>query len=81
MNSPDLEEVILDLLKKRSRESSICPSEAARAAFPETWRQHMDSVRKAAVSLSRQKRIVILQNGKRVDPQNFRGPIRLKLAE
>ena len=47
---------ILELCAARGRESSICPSEAARALTPadEDWRRMMPRVRRRAVALARE---------------------------
>lgn len=71
----ELEDRIMALLAER--ESSICPSEAARDRFPEDWRSHMEDVRRAARRLAHAGRVVITQQGRTVDPATFRGPIRI----
>ncbi|MEM7194658.1 MAG: DUF3253 domain-containing protein [Pseudomonadota bacterium] len=78
----EIETSIIELLQKRSLGSTICPSEAARAVFPDSdWRFEMERVRQAARRLSRQSRIRIMQKGRGVDPDRARGPIRLKLKQ
>ena len=74
-----LELAILDLLKSRDRGASICPSEAAKAAKPDDWKPLMERTRRAARRLARAKAVEITQGGKPVDPDGFRGPIRLRL--
>ena len=39
----------------------------------------MNDVRKCAIELVNEGLIVIMQKGQEVDPNNFKGPIRLKL--
>lgn len=75
------DEAILALTAARGAASSICPSEAARVLDPEKWRTHMGEVRGAAVRLAREGRIVILRKGKPVDPESFKGVIRLRIAD
>ncbi len=41
----DLESAILDLLDRRARGATICPSEAARAVDPDDWRELMEPAR------------------------------------
>lgn len=73
-----LEEEILTRLAGRDAGSSICPSEVARAVFPESsWRSRMEDVRRAARRLAHRGEIRITQKGRTVDPAAFRGPIRL----
>ena len=75
------DEAILALTAARGAGSSICPSEAARALDPEQWRRRMGDVRGAAVRLAKEGRIVILRKGKPVDPENFKGVIRLRIVD
>jgi hypothetical protein len=64
---------------------TICPTEAAKV-FAETrgedelgWRNHLVQVRRAAVALALEGRLVIFRKGKPVDPEDFRGVYRLGL--
>ena len=75
-----LEMRILDQLNARSRRSTACPSEIARAVDPTDWRDHLEAVRRAARRLVATGRLEILQNGRPVDPDTARGPIRLRLV-
>lgn len=77
--SGSVEDAIFGLLAEREPGKSICPSEAARALDPEGWRRVMPQVRAAAVGLARQGRLVITRKGKPVDPNAFKGVIRLRL--
>jgi len=73
----DLEHLILDLLKERGKEKSICPSEAARKLNPENWRSLMNETRHAARRLARSGKIRIQKKGQPIDPDEMRGPVRL----
>ncbi|MEQ8317586.1 MAG: DUF2256 and DUF3253 domain-containing protein [Phycisphaerales bacterium] len=75
-----LEAAILELLSKRDRGATICPSEAARAVEPDDWKPLMERTRRAARRLVRQRKLSITKGGKIVDPDDARGPIRLRLA-
>jgi hypothetical protein len=75
-----LEELIIELLDRRSDGATICPSDAARAADPEGWRELMEPVRRAARRLVTQDRVVITQGGEVVDPGTATGPIRIRRA-
>lgn len=55
---------------------TICPSEVARALWPEDWRTHMQAVRRAGRELAASDRILWRQRGRRVDPATARGPVR-----
>ena len=81
MSDDRIEAAILSLLEKRGAGKSICPSEAAREAFPDTWRDHMRHVRAAAIHLAREGRIVITRKGEPVDPDDFKGVYRLALPD
>jgi hypothetical protein len=71
---------IRELLSARSAESSICPSDVARAAAPDNWRPLMDSVREAARRMVADGEVQITQGGEVVDPESARGPIRIRWA-
>ncbi len=73
---------MLSLLKQRGAEKSICPSEIARAlADDSNWRSLMVPVRAVARKLARQGNVVITQRGKPVEPDNFKGPVRISLRQ
>jgi Protein of unknown function (DUF3253) len=79
-----LSEKIIELLKARKPESSICPSDAPRAMFPD-WRNYMAQVRSVALEMAQAGDIVITQRGVPVDLEKFAaggvtGPIRLRLV-
>lgn len=73
------EDAILDLLKKRGRGKTICPSEILPEGLKKD-RAKMEEVRQAARRLVQKGKIHITQKGIVVDPSTARGPIRLKLA-
>ncbi|MEM9691545.1 MAG: DUF2256 and DUF3253 domain-containing protein [Myxococcota bacterium] len=75
----ELERAILDLLARRRRGATICPSEAARAVSPDAWRDLMEPTRCAARRLVAGGRLQVLQRGSVVDPSTAKGPIRLRL--
>ena len=50
MKEKELTAKIRELLSARSAESSICPSDVARAAAPDDWRPLMEPVREAAAT-------------------------------
>lgn len=76
-----VDETILALAAERGVARSITPEDVARAVDAEGWRKHMGDVRGAAVRLAKAGRIVILRKGKPVDPENFKGVIRLRIAD
>jgi hypothetical protein len=81
--SDALPETILDLCRAAGPGKTICPTDAAKA-FAEKrgedelgWRNHLVQVRRAAVALALEGRLVIYRKGKPADPQDFRGVYRL----
>lgn len=59
---------------------TFCPSDAARTLAgpaPEAWGRAMIPVRKVAVQLAMEGKLVIYRKGKPVDPLNFKGVYRL----
>jgi len=76
-----LEASILDLLAARSRTSTICPSEAARAVGSDDgWRELMEPARRAARRLVAAGEVEVTQGGRVVDPSTAKGPIRIRRA-
>lgn len=87
MTKPDetaIEAAILDLAGQRGEGKTICPSEAARALggpHPDGWGPLMQPIRRVAVRLMKEGRVVITRKGRPVDPDDFRGVYRLRLPE
>ena len=78
----ELEATILTLAAQRGEGRTICPSEAARALggdHPEGWGPLMQPIRRVAVHLMKDGRLVITRKGRPVDPDDFRGVYRLRL--
>lgn len=65
------------LLRKRDAGKTICPSDAARIAGGEDWRELMPAAREVALELMDAGWLDITQKGKAVQPP-FSGPIRLR---
>lgn len=76
-----LERTILDLLDRRARHSTICPSEAARAVGGADWRSLMEPARAAARRLVSSGDVTITQGGHVVDPSTAKGPLRIRRVE
>ena len=83
-------ETILTLLSGHEPGRSISLMDAAKAVAegrkrrndpPDLWRRYMNAVRQQAVFLARQGRIEITRKGKPVDPNNFKGVVRLRLPQ
>jgi hypothetical protein len=72
--------MIVTLLRQRSPESSICPSDVARALADDepAWRALMQPVRDEAAALARAGTVVITQGDRTLDPEDIdRGAIRI----
>ena len=68
---------IRTLLRRRKPESTICPSDAARVAGGEQWRDVMDAARAVAAALAGDGVVEIRQRGVRVDPTTATGALRI----
>ena len=74
---------VVRLSAERGAGKTICPSEAARAvagADPDQWSRLMPLVRRVAIRLMKDGRVVILRKGRRVDPDDFKGVYRIAPA-
>ncbi|HEX2653531.1 MAG TPA: DUF3253 domain-containing protein [Xanthobacteraceae bacterium] len=77
-----IETTILRLATERGPGKTICPTEAARVLggdHPDGWGPLMQSVRRIAVRLAQEGRVVITRKGTPVDPADFRGVYRIAL--
>ena len=80
IDQPTIEAALLRLIAERGSDKTLDPQEAARALsgnHPDQWGPLMQPIRKAAVALAEQGRLVILRKGKPVDPRGFKGVYRL----
>ena len=73
-----LEKTILELLAQRATDSSICPSEVARAVGGDDWRDLMEPTRRAARRLVAASEVEMTQHGSVVDPSTAKGPLRIR---
>ncbi|MCH8611917.1 DUF3253 domain-containing protein [Arsenicicoccus dermatophilus] len=71
-------ETILRQLAARSPDASICPSEVARALWPDDWRPRMAEVRAVAAVLVEQGQVVATRGPDAVDVLAPGGPVRLR---
>lgn len=75
-----IETAVLELLAARPPSKTVTPEEVARAVSADAdWHQHLTGVRRAAVKLALEGRLVIYRKGKPVDPADFKGVYRLGL--
>ena len=74
-----IEAALLRLVGEREGKT-VDPQEAARelgGSHPDQWGPLMQPIRRVAVALAEQGRVVILRKGKPVDPRDFKGVYRL----
>ena len=74
--------MILRVVAERGPDKTICPSDAARALAgdkPDEWGPLMQPLRRVAVRLAKEGRLVIYRKGKQADPDDFKGIYRLGL--
>jgi hypothetical protein len=77
----EIEATILRLLEAAPPGKTISPVDAANVLSPgPQWNLQMPGIRRAAVKLALDGRIVILRKGKPADPNDFKGTYRLGLA-
>ena len=74
-----IESAIFDHLNRLAPGKSIEPSDVAKELQPEQWKRMLPKVRHAALALMRQGRLTITKKGKAIDPNAFKGVIRLRL--
>ena len=75
-----IETTLLRLVAERGPGRTLDPTEVARAlggSHPDQWGPRMQPVRRVAVALAEQGRVVILRKGKPADPRDFKGVYRL----
>jgi hypothetical protein len=80
----EIESTLLKHLAARGPGRTLDPQEVARAlggAHPDGWGPMMQPVRRAAVRLMKQGRVVITRRGRPVDPDDFKGTYRIVLPE
>ena len=75
-----LETAIMDLLTQRPRNATISPDDAAQLVVGADWERVAEPARAAARRLSVEGRVVITQDGRRVDPSTAKGPFRIGLT-
>ena len=79
-DSRTIEAALLRLTAERGPDKTVDPQEVARAlsgGHPDQWGPLMQPIRRAAVALAEEGRMVILRKGKPVDPRDFKGVYRV----
>jgi len=75
----EYKKAILELLGQRAPGKTICPSEIL-ALNEKQDKEKMEAVMKAASELAEKGISFFTQKGEVIDPENFKGPIRLRLS-
>lgn len=74
-----VEDRLREMLAARAPNATLCPSEVARALFPDPeWRDEMERVRRAGRRLAAAGEVEVTQGGRVVDFSDARGPIRYR---
>lgn len=80
IDEADIASEILRQCAERAPDRTICPSEVARALWPDDWRLHMNEVRAVGIALATAGKIVITQGDEVRSPSvSIRGPIRYRV--
>ncbi len=73
-----VEQAILQMAGEAGPASSVAPTEVAQKVFSEAdWQRALPVVRRVALRLAREGRLVLLRKGKMVAPEELRGVYRL----
>ncbi len=78
----EIVERLLALLDARGPGKTLGPMDVARALggdHPDGWSPLMQPIRRVAVRLMKEGRVVVLRKGRPVDPEDFRGVYRMAL--
>lgn len=87
-NEKSLDAIAEIILQTLEREVSVAPAEIARylgetrrkaAEKPDAWRRYMKPVKQQMLFLAREGKIEIVRKGEVVDPEDFRGVVRMRL--
>jgi hypothetical protein len=80
-SATEIESAILRVVAEAGPGHTASPTDAAQALDPgPQWHKLMPAIRRSAVKLALEGRIVIYRKGKPVDPNEFKGVYRLGLT-
>lgn len=74
-------ETILQMCAAAGPDDSVRPEDVAMELYPEDWQSLLKRVRLLAKQLAQAGEIEILRKGEPVDPEEFKGLIRLRITE
>ncbi len=87
-NEKSLDPIAEIILQTLELKVSVSPAEIARslgearrkaAEKPDAWRRFMNPVKQQMIFLAREGKIEIVRKGEVVDPEDFRGVVRMRL--
>jgi hypothetical protein len=77
----EIEAAILALLAEAGPGKSIDPGKAAERVGGAEWRGLLARVRRIAAAMMKRGEVAIIRKGRPVDPDDFRGVVRLRLPQ
>lgn len=81
ISDEEVRETILQMCAAVGTDSSVKPEDIAIEIYPEEWQSVLKRVRLFAKQLAIAGEIEILRKGNPVDPNDFKGLIRLRITE
>ena len=80
ISDEEVRETILQLCAAAGTDDSVKPEDIAIEIYPEEWQSVLKRVRLFAKQLALTGEIEVLRKGKPVDPNDFKGLIRLRIT-
>lgn len=74
-------ETVLQMCAAEGREGKVRPEDVAMELYPEEWQSLLSRIRLTARQLTEAGHLEILRKGTPVDPNDFKGVYRLRIAE
>ena len=81
ISDEEVRETILQMCSAAGTDSSVKPEDIAIEIYPAEWQSVLKRVRLFAKQLALTNEIEILRKGQPVDPNDFKGLIRLRVTE
>ncbi|MCP4423668.1 MAG: DUF3253 domain-containing protein [Chloroflexi bacterium] len=81
VSDDEVRETILNMCREAGLDGAVRPEAVAQVVLPNHWQTLLKRVRLMSKQLAVAGRIVILRKGEPVDPNDFKGIIRLQITE
>jgi len=81
VSDDEVRETILTMCREAGLEGAVRPEAVAQVILPTHWQTILKRIRLMSKQLSVAGAIVILRKGEPVDPNDFKGVIRLQITE